>query len=92
MRNLDPSKLDSDLLGLVGRRHISEDERLPMIVTAAEGRFDEVRQEVARVGTIRHLLERLNAISGWLPLSAVAEFSASDSVATIELAQAIRIT
>lgn len=91
MNRVDPRKLDADLLALLQTGHLAPDERLPVVVTAVTGRLGEVREVVEERGTVRHLLEPLDAVSAWLSLSDVTELSAFDSIRALELAQAMQL-
>lgn len=64
---------------------------LPIVVTAIAGRLDDVRRVVEERGSVRHVLEPLDAVSAWLSLSSVTELAALDSVRTLELAQAMQL-
>lgn len=83
--DFDNSKVDAALAELLRHSEFSPDAEFPVVITSAPGLFEQLLGEVRARGRIRHVLTQLDAVSAWLPLSAIAEFSRQSLVVDLEL-------
>lgn len=81
----DATKVDAALAEILGHSEFRPDAEFPVVVTSAPGLLDQLLGEVSARGRIRHVLTPLHAVSAWLPLSAIAEFSRQPLVVDMEL-------
>lgn len=80
------AKLDADLSELL--RSVSHTEKIPVVVTARTDALDEVLELVDEMdGEVRHVLQRLGAVSAWLTVDAIARMSLQECVGELELVQ-----
>lgn len=85
------AKLDGQLEILLHTAHVADSSQFPVVVRVASGHLEAVVKELRELGRVRHVMSPLNAVSAWLPMTAIRDILPLTAVEGIELAQPIEV-